>query len=269
MSVALFQNGYGTDWKDIRLDRYSAFYPNMSDYHMHEYFEISLILSGNVHVLLADQAVHSTEAKLVLLRPFTPHFIYCEPDRLYSRRNVLFAPDFLSDSLTEWQSLNHVFRENGAILTLSDKQTEQYLALVEQIENENSILRKRLLLLYFLSLISDAMRESGEVLSLPAYISGALSYISTHYSEHIIAGELADRLGVGRTTLMTGFKKYTGTTLNECLARCRLKHAIALLREGQTEQQVAETCGFGDPCALIRSFKRFFGKTPRQYINEK
>lgn len=269
MSVALAANGFGTEWKEIRLDRYEAFYPNMTDYHMHEYYEISLIRSGNVHVLLSDQAEHSTDCKIVLLPPHAPHFIYCEPDRLYSRRNLLFSPDFLEGTMPEWQRLRQIFQKNGAIFNLTQEQSDRYLSLIEQIETENDLLRRRLLLLYLLSLVSDAMREQDGADKLPAYVAEALSYISTHYPERIVASDLAMRLGVGRTTLMTGFKKYTGTTLNECLARCRLKHASRLLRTGQTEQQVAEACGFGDPCALIRAFKRFFGKTPRQYLQTK
>lgn len=65
---------------------------------------------------------------------------------------------------------------------------------------------------------------------------------------------------------MTGFKKYTGTTLNEYLLRCRLKAAVELLQNGKNEQQTAEECGFTDACNLIRSFKRHFGITPKKYL---
>lgn len=47
----------------------------MTDYHMHEYYEISLILSGNVNILLNDKVESCATAKLVLLAPLTSHYI--------------------------------------------------------------------------------------------------------------------------------------------------------------------------------------------------
>lgn len=266
MSVTLDVHGFRELWQDITLDKYEGYYPNMTDYHMHEYYEISLIISGNVNVLLKDKAVSSQTAKLVLLPPLAPHYIYCEPDLLYSRRNVLFSGEFLRDNPNEWKMLSRIFGKNGVVLTIEEGQCETYLALVKQIEKEENLFRRRLLLLLFLSLISDNMQEQGVAFDIPEFVTEALSIISTGFKERIVAEDLAKRLKVGRTTLMTGFKKYTGTTLNEYLLRCRLKAAVEMLQNGKNEQQTAEECGFGDACNLIRCFKRQFSKTPKQYI---
>ena len=101
---------------------------------------------------------------------------------------------------------------------------------------------------------------------LPEFVTDTLSYISAHYSQRIVAADLAQRLKIGRTTLMTGFKKHTGITINEYLTRCRLKHAVNMLQSGKLEQETAEVCGFSDTCNLIRCFKRVFGMPPRQYL---
>lgn len=268
MSVALTKYGFGVQWSDIRTDFYEGYYPNMTDYHMHEYYEISLIISGNVNILLNDSMEHSTGSKVVLLRPFTPHYIYCEPDILYKRRNVLFSPDFISDYIPEWQELLSVFRENGSVLTLSEEKCAEYLRLIDSIEKENDRFRKKLILLYFISLIADNMQAESNFTELPIFVTKALSYISTHYSEKVVAADLAEKLGVGRTTLMSSFKKYTGTTLNEYLARCRLKNAVAELKKGRTVGETAEICGFTDAPNLIRCFKRHFGTTPVKYIKK-
>ncbi len=266
MLVALDKHGFKESWQDIKLDKYEGYYPNMTDYHMHEYYEISLILSGNVNVLLADKVVSSKGAKLVLLPPKASHYIYCEPDLLYSRRNILFDGDFVRENLPEWKTLSRIFGKNGTVLTLTEGQCDRYFSLVKQLETEESLFRKRLLLLFLLSLVSDNMQEQGVAFDIPPFVTEALSIISTNYKERIVAEELARKLKVGRTTLMTGFKKYTGTTLNEYLLRCRLKAAVELLQGGKNEQQTAEECGFGDACNLIRCFKRQFGKTPKKYI---
>lgn len=266
MSVVLDAHGFRDTWQDVTVDKYEGYYPNMTDYHKHEYYEISLILSGNVNVLLKDKAESSRSAKLVLLPPLSPHYIYCEPDRLYSRRNVLFDGDFLRDNVSYRKMLSGVFGANGTILTLDEEQKERYFSLVKQIEKEDSLFRKKLLLLLLLSHVSDNMQQNGVAFDIPAFVTEALSIIGSNYKERIVVDDLVSKLSVGRTTLMTGFKKYTGSTINEYLLRCRLKAAIEMLQRGKTEQQAAEECGLGDACNLIRCFKRQFSMTPKQYL---
>lgn len=266
MSKALELLGYGTRWTDISTDSYKGYYPNMTDYHMHNYYEISIIISGNVNVLFTDKKESSTQSKVVLLRPYTPHYIYCEPDRLYSRVNINFSEMFIADYVPEWQELSRAFGHNGSVLKINEEQCRQFVEIANKIGDEDDLFRKRILLLYLISLISQSAVENGNFSKMPRYISEALSYVSTHFKEHIVASTLSEKLGVSRTTFMTAFKKYTGSTLSEYVNRCRMKNAIHYLQKGMTQQQVAEQCGLTDACNLIRCFKREFQITPRKYI---
>jgi AraC family chitin signaling transcriptional activator len=65
---------------------------------------------------------------------------------------------------------------------------------------------------------------------------------------------------------MLDFKAYTGNTMGEYLAKCRLRNAIELLLQKNTIEYVAEKCGFADNSGFIRSFKRHYGTTPYKYI---
>lgn len=266
MPAILEQYFYKELWNDIHIDHYEGYSSNMTDYHMHEFYEISIIFSGNVNVLLKDTVENGSQPKVVLLRPFTPHYIYCESDVLYNRINIVFSPDFVSQYVPEWQNLLRIFTRNGCVLKVSPEQCETYFAVAKDIDKESNTFRKRILLLYLLSLISDEMQEKHDAFKVPQYITDALSYINKNYSKKIVAVELADHFGVGRTTFMTSFKKYTGTTLTEYINNYRLKNAILALQSGEIEQKVAEECGFGDACNMIRCFKRSLGMTPKKYI---
>ena len=101
---------------------------------------------------------------------------------------------------------------------------------------------------------------------IPEYVSSTLSLIKERLSEKIIAIDLAQELNVGRTTLMSNFKRYTGMTLGEYILKCRLIAAIELLGSGISEREVAEQCGFGESSNLVRSFKRKFGISPKKYL---
>ncbi|MBQ8357909.1 MAG: helix-turn-helix transcriptional regulator [Clostridia bacterium] len=261
--------GFGQKWQDVTTDYYEGFLPNMTDYHMHDYYEISLILSGDVKVLLSDTARSGKGCKLVLLRPRTPHFILCEPDMLYRRRNLLFSPEFLADYTRDLQRLLPAFGKNGAILNIEQSECQRYLSIIEQIDSEPDAFRQKMLLLYFLSLVAECAKTEVGAAALPAFVSGALDYIAEHYSEKIVAEKLAWQLNVGRTTLMTVFKKYTGLTVNEYITRYRLKHAIEALGQGESEPEVARACGFNDTCNMIRCFKKHLGMPPRRYLTSK
>lgn len=269
MTIQLSGQGYKEVWGDINVNHYEGYYPNMSDYHMHEFYEISLIFSGDVSILLSDTADRSTDPKIVLLRPFTSHYMYCEPQILYKRVNILFSKDLVEDFLAEYTALLSVFKPNGAIHKLSIEECEKYKKIIDEIEAEESILRKKFLLLYLLSFVVDNTKSSKTLSPMPEYITNTLSYINEHYDEKIISGEIASKFKIGRTTLMTGFKKYTGTTINEYLTKFRLKKALVMLKEGSSLQSCAERCGLGDSSNLIRCFKRYFNTTPTKYLAQK
>ncbi|MBE6590019.1 MAG: AraC family transcriptional regulator [Ruminococcaceae bacterium] len=266
MATNLENLHYLTEWNDCTVDYYEGYHHTMVNFHMHDYYEVSLILAGSVKVLLPDHVQEGIEARLVLTAPKTPHFISRNPDIFYSRLNLLFSHDFVEDYIPEVDRLLSVFGERGRVILLQQEQKEQLFSQIKEIDAEHDILRRRLMLLCLLSRISEMGGESDTSSELPAHVTGALTYISEHYSEKIIAERLAWHLGVGRTTLMTSFKAYTGSTLNEYVIRCRAKNVLHLLRRGVTEQEAAERCGFGDTCNLIRGFKKCYGKTPRQYI---
>ncbi len=267
MSANLDNLEYRKRWHDLHIDYYEGFRSNMADFHMHEYYEISLILEGDVRVLLSDRAQEGTESRIVMTRPQTPHFIACSEDTLYRRINVLFSEDFIDTYSPENKKLFTLFGKSGNTLTISAEQCTRLTEMIKGIKCEANPFRQKLLLLYLISSISD-MSGSKEETEVPSYITGAITYIGTHYSEKIVAEELAWKLGVGRTTLMTGFKAYTGSTLNNYLLKCRLRQAVRMLNAHKTEQETALECGFGDTCSLIRSFKKAYGKTPKQYITE-
>ncbi|MBQ7900911.1 MAG: helix-turn-helix transcriptional regulator [Clostridia bacterium] len=269
MKNVLYDYGYGSAWTDVHIDRREGYYTSVADYHEHDFYEINLIVSGNVKILLADRSEQGTQNRIVLTKPGTPHFISCNPDTLYSRLYLVFSRDFAENCVPEWEQLEAVFGKSGSIVTITPVQKDFFIMLINNIENEANPFRQKLLVLYLLSCIKDCLSGCNQSsVATPPYIIKALDYINKHYTEKIVASKLAQTLYIGRTTLMTDFKKYTGNTLNGYIVHCRLKNSLILLQSGKTIQQTAELCGFGDSSGLIRCFKKHFGTTPKQYIKD-
>jgi AraC-like DNA-binding protein len=241
----------------------------MEDFHTHDFYEISLILTGNVRSLLRDRAVDGDQSRLVLIAPQMPHWMYLTAPGLYSRVNLSFSPEFVEDYVPEWRQLAKIFGQNGSILLLSDGERELCREKLWQIREEADPFRQRLRILELLSYVAEFYRRTErEGVEAPPYIMEALVYIDGHYAERIVAEELARRLGVCRTTLMTAFRKHTGSTLSEYVMRVRVKAAIRLLRSGESQERIAEQVGLGNGGGLIRAFRHLYGMTPRQYIKQ-
>ena len=266
----LYDYGFGSVWNDVFVTHREGYYTSVTDYHEHNFYEINLILSGNIKILTRDRFEEGTENRIVLTRPHTPHYISCLPDTLYSRLYLVFTDNFIANYFHEWKSLSGIFSENGRIITLTSEQTALFKELIKRIESENKLFGKRLLVFYLLHKLSElSMDEIGNESCPPAYIMETVAYIENNYSEKITASELSKNLYIGRTKLMTDFKKHTGKTLGEYITLCRLKNAVQLLSDDKTLEYTAERCGFADSSGLIRAFKKHYGITPYKYIKAK
>jgi AraC-like DNA-binding protein len=241
----------------------------MPDFHSHPYYEITLVLSGDVTSDLADRSIEGTGSRLVLTPPRAPHFMRLASPSHYTRINFHFYPEFLEDCIPEWRTLLHVFGQNGSILPLDEALCARFRRALEEILSETSILRARLLLLVLLSRIAECEGAiPSQCGAAPRPVVEALAYIAAHYSERIVAASLAWRLGVGRTTLLTAFHRHTGFTLCEYILRVRVREATALLAAGETEESAAARVGLGSGSSLIRAFRRVHGVTPRAYLRK-
>lgn len=268
--IDVYNYGFGVEWQDVLVTRRDGYYTSVTDYHEHEFYEINLILSGNVKILLKDSFEEGSGNKIVVTAPKTPHYISCKADAMYSRLYLVFTPSFISGYFPEYESLLAVFGDYGRVIQLSEADTEYLKGLFEQIKQEPYLLGKRLLVYHLLLRVSKLCEpKTFEKNSAPRYIIESISYIEANYQEKITAEGMAKRCFVGRTTYLTEFKKHLGITFGEYLTACRLKKAIVFFSENLSIEATAEKCGFADSSGLIRAFKKHFHATPYQYMKNK
>ena len=265
MDVILDNEGYGEDWTEIRYSEYVGYRQNMSGYHMHTFYEISLIESGNVNVLLPSGAVGGKGARLVLISPLTPHYMRIDTDVLYTRKNVAFDPAFVK-GCERWIYFRKLFGRGGTVVGLDDSQVGMLANILGLMSEESDGYRRQLLLMYYLSHIQELSAKSVICDEAPPCVARALLYIERNYGRKFEVTDIAWEVGVGRTTLLTAFKKYTGVTIGDYTVMCRLRHATAMLSEGATLYRAAGECGFGCVSNMIRCYKRRFGMTPGRYV---
>ena len=140
-----FDFHFGVDWTEVCVARKEGYFTSVTDYHEHEFFEINLILSGDVKILMNDHLAEGTQNRIVLSPPKTPHFVACKPTAVYRRLYLLFTPAFIARYLPAQDLILKAFGEHGKVIAISNSQTEYIKTLIEEIESEPDLFGKQML----------------------------------------------------------------------------------------------------------------------------
>ncbi len=100
-------------------------------------------------------------------------------------------------------------------------------------------------------------------------VKAVMTYMRKHLSKPITLDEIADYAGVSKYYLSREFKLLAGTTIFDSLNILRCKEARHLLSEGATVSEAAHACGFENLSYFSRTFKKYTGKLPSDYMKAK
>lgn len=135
------------------------------------------------------------------------------------------------------------------------KQTEQISELEEGMEMMREMVRTycRLVRKYAIG-------------HYPPLVQRILTYMDGNLAGDLSLHTLAAMQNVSDSYLSTLFHREYGKTVTECVMEKRMDAAANLLLSTHLQiQTVAQHCGFSDVNYFSKTFKRFYGMTPRQY----
>ena len=99
-----------------------------------------------------------------------------------------------------------------------------------------------------------------------APINRVIEYLSFHFSQEIPLSYLSDMAHFSDSHLSKVFKKETGTTISEYIARLRCQHAAQLLRDTTLSvQEISNYVGYPDNNYFVKVFKKQYGVTPTAF----
>ena len=101
-----------------------------------------------------------------------------------------------------------------------------------------------------------------------ARIKTVMTYMRSHLSEPVTLDEIAEHAGVSKYHLSREFKLFTGATIFDSLNIMRCKEARHLLSSGATVSEAAHACGFENLSYFSRTFKKYTGKLPSEYMKD-
>lgn len=163
-------------------------------------------------------------------------------------------------------------RENPVISIGNPKSYRQSIGKLAKYQGYNYIDEMyRSGILY--GILSELMREHSDIEEdvLPAtatqYAEYVKEYLQAHFNEHISIEKLASKIGISREYLYRVFKEETHVSPKKYLDNYRLNTAAGKLRKDRSEEisVIARQCGYEDPLAFSRAFRKKYGECPKKY----
>jgi AraC-like DNA-binding protein len=95
-------------------------------------------------------------------------------------------------------------------------------------------------------------------------LKAARDLLMTQLSPAPTIRQVARAAGMNETSLKHGFKAVFGETIFDFSVRCRMQHALSLLRERRMPvARIAEAVGYAHQTSFASAFRRHFGISPR------
>lgn len=240
--------------------------------HQQPTWELSLIIEGEGIRTIADMSEPFKSGEVVLVPPETPHcWQFSDNGQKIENITVIFSPELIYTIAATFPELQAQFG-NLAEFTKAiafTGNTRQRLSDGLKLMANLTDAERVTLFIHLLTIIAvcSERREIGKLRETDAQrrLKQIEIYIICNYKRDISIDDLAQHVGMNRSSLCTFFKHHSGKTIITYLNEHRLSVACHLLRQTSlTIQQVCYESGFNDVPHFCRVFKRKYGVTPKE-----
>lgn len=176
------------------------------------------------------------------------------PDRIRAMKNTLIC-------LITVMSRSSI--RNGADSEISFSMSDYFINKTEKQKTEAELeLLLKEILMRFRELVNEAQQQK-----YPYPIAKAIRYINANLYGICTVEETAAFAGYSPKYLAALFRQELDMTPREYIRREKMKEALSLLTHDRLSvNETADALGYCNASHFIREFKRFYGKTPKQYV---
>ncbi len=266
--------------KDFYIHLSTDYTEYESKLHMHEFVEISHIVSGEAEHEINGIKYHVHRGDIIAIRRGIPHtFRPTDCGEPFVAYDVMFTESFLStDDVSDISIMcNDLFsaNEKSGDIRISGG---GYQLLGELFHKIYSEFRTRgsgyldIIRAYVTELVVNIFRrleDSGAgrmSLRLKGAVRSTVAYLEENFRRNVTLDELAQRIFFSKDYLNKVFREITGAPIGVYMQKIRLGEAKRLLLDTDfTVSEVAERSGFRDMKSFYTVFKRLIGITPREF----
>ncbi len=242
----------------------------MSDYHIHDIYELYYLVRGNVWYFVGDEIFKLNPGEML----FTPSNVYhktnYEENASVERILFSFPKDYVDGEYTKYlkelEAAKHIqFPQNRLykIQEIIKKIEFEHNHRTEDFEKMQKALFYQLLIMISRLKLTETKTKYSQSYKI---IQEAVQFISANYSQDLTLSGLAEKYAMSPTHFSSQFKKVTGVGMNDYLNITRIVASEKLLETTNLPiTKIAMECGFNDSNYFAAVFKKIKGITPKKY----
>lgn len=230
---------------------------------------LHFVIKGKGQYYLNDKVYDITANQCFLIRPNELTFYQADKDDPWTYVWVGFDGEMAKKYL-EYAGFN------DSRLVRHYEDCEELKDYVTQMLSYNSLtqaneLKYQGLLYLFLAKLAESSDKNikSEDKNENHYVSKAIEFIQNNYSNFIKVSDISHYLCLNRTYLTSLFQKNLGMSPQQFLIQFRMTKAAELLTKTDLSvADIARSCGYNDPLAFSKSFKKIKKMSPTEYRSQ-
>ncbi len=233
--------------------------------HTHDNYEIFCFLSGDARYFVEGNTYDLNQNDILIIKKSESHALIINRLIPYSRYVVNFSADALlgshAKSLISLIDKKPLGRYNRIPANETEKQNQ--LHYLERVVYADSFEEKQL---YLTVLLTELCKNFGGKEDSDYLISkneDLIKYINKNLFKIANLNDICSQFYISKTHLNRIFKNLTGSTVWEYIIAKRLITAKDMLSEGIQPNLVSEKCGWSEYSSFYRSYKLYFGVSPK------
>lgn len=233
--------------------------------HIHDAYEIIMILRGDVTYMVEGRRYRLKRGDLVLSAPAVYHDIVPSPEHTYERHNILVDGTVIPSAIRRM-----IPTDTDVFNTASDAATAELFDRLGQYATRLSGEARDIAISGILCeiMIRLSLYEKGEAEGRfqNSTLGRALSYIHENLATIPSVEEVCRALYVTKSHIHHLFKEHIGVTPKRYIISKKLSEARRRIRRGERPTDVYIRLGFGDYASFYRNYKRIYGYGPSEEL---
>lgn len=217
--------------------------------------------SGNSNESISD--ISSDDDGYLSMHIFIKRKYYLKLMKKMSwRKECSFYKDIFLNKIVSWENcpmpLNIDIIENFFRIFTEDVYKEKQIHLIE-------LKLQELFLLLYLSGVKENHQSDIKTNDIEK-IEKLKQYLDLHYHKNPKVKDLCKMFYLNELKIKKGFKSMYKTTIHQYILKLKMIEGSNLLRESLSINDIAMRLGFKSSSHFISSFKKYYGVTPKKFI---